>query len=349
MNALETSWPALLACLSALPAAACSTPSPSDPSPGSSSSSADDSTSSNDVTGADSSSTASPPGSTSTTTQDPDSTGTDDTATTTGPPPTSGCPDDLPASWILCEDFELPGGPETYFGWFWTRSGLMAVEDGEAWSGDRALRIGHDPAVFGSGMADLRFGQGTPGGVIHQPDGQFREVWVRFWLRTQPGWPDAGIAEAVEVMSVTGDTRAIAMDATIYSPTQAQAQALAWSCVHDSDLLCNGSGDWNNPSLEVRESGLGSSDLYGAARAGQWQCHEIHVRLDDPGQSNGQFEVSVDGQLEVSLQDITFFDAWAGAAINNVRFGSFWNAPAAIDHHVDDVVVATAPIGCPTP
>ena len=42
-------------------------------------------------------------------------------------------------------------------------------------------------------------------------------------------------------------------------------------------------------------------------------------------------------------------DAWAEAAINNVRFGSFWNAPASIDHHVDDVVVATAPIGCPDP
>jgi len=348
VSVLERPWSILLACLAPLCATTCSTPAPADPPSSSSSTSAGDSTSLVGTTNPDATATATDPDSTGASTG-PVVTGTDDTATTTGPPSTSGCPDDLPASWILCEDFETPGGPETYFGWFWTRAGLMAVESGEAWSGERALRIGHDPAVFGSGMADLRFGQGTPGGVVHQPDGQFREVWVRFWLRTQPGWPDAGIAEAVEVMSVTGDTRAIAMDATIYSPTQAQVQALAWSCVHDSDLWCNGSGDWSNPSLEVRESGLGSSDLYGAAMAGQWQCHEIHVRLDDPGESNGQFEVSVDGRLEVSLQEITFFDAWAGAAINNVRFGSFWNAPALIDHHVDDVVVATAPVGCPAP
>jgi hypothetical protein len=149
-------------------------------------------------------------------------------------------------------------------------------------------------------------------------------------------------------MAVTGRARVIAMDATIYSPTQAQAQALAWSCVHDSQLECNlgGVDDWGNPALEVRASGLGTTALYGSRAAGQWQCHEVHVRLDDPGQANGQYEVFVDGTLEVSLSDIVFFDAWADVGLNNVRFSSFWNAPAEFVHHVDDVVVARSPIGC---
>ena len=271
----------------------------------------------------------------------------EDSSDTGDVPVEPGCPASLPGSWILCEDFDAPADLFTYFGHVSNPAGLIDVEETDAWSGTRALRIGHDPTVFGSGMADVRFGQGPEGGMIHAPTEDFREVWVRFYLRTDPAWPDAGIAEAVEVMSVIGSNRAIAVDATIYSPTQAEAQALAWSCVHDSELLCSGLGDWNNPNLEVRESGLGRSALYGQEAAGQWQCHEIHVRLDDPGMANGMFEVSVDGELEVSLQGIEFVDAWDGAGINTARFASFWNAPAVIDHHIDDVVVATEAIGCP--
>lgn len=280
---------------------------------------------------------------------DADSTGgvSDGSSESGDVPVEPGCPDVLPGSWILCEDFDVPGDLFGYFGHVSNPAGLIDVEQTDAWSGSRALRIGHDPAVFGSGMADIRFGAGPDGGMIHDPTGDFREVWVRFYLRTDQAWPDAGIAEAVEVMSVIGGNRAIAVDATIYSPTQAEAQALAWSCVHDSELLCSGQGDWSNPNLEVRESGLGTSALYGEAAAGQWQCHEIHVRLDDPGMANGMFEVSVDGQLEVSLAGIEFVDAWDGAGINTARFASFWNAPAVIDHHIDDVIVATAAIGCP--
>jgi hypothetical protein len=284
----------------------------------------------------------------STGTVDVTSDGTTGDEGTTGTPQEPGCPDDLPENWVLCEDFEEEGGPETYFATFWTEQELVGVEAApEAWSGARALRIGHDPAVFASGVADIRFGQGPGGGLIHAPDEEFREIWVRFHLRTQPGWPDAGIAEAIDIMSLFGNSRAIALDATIYSPTQAQARPIAWSCIHNSQLLCNGQGDWSNPNLEARQVGLGTSALYGSEAAGRWQCHEVHVRLDDPGQGNGEFEVFVDDALEVSLDGITFVDAWTGAALNTLRFSSFWNAPAALDHWVDDVVVSTAPIGCP--
>lgn len=259
--------------------------------------------------------------------------------------PGLGCPETMPDAWILCEDFE------DFEGWgnFWTNDGLIAVEPGPATSGDTSLRIGHDPGTFGSGMADLRFGQGPNDQYTARPDENFREVWVRFFVRTQEGWPaNAGISEAVEVMSVVGGNRSIAVDATIYSPNQAQAQAIAWSCVHDSELLCsNGNGDWSGNDLRALEADLGTAPLYGDEAAGQWVCHEVHVRLDDPGQSNGVFEVFIDDELDVGLDGLEYVNAWDGAALNTVRFASFWNAPAALDHHVDDVIVSTAPIGCP--
>lgn len=258
---------------------------------------------------------------------------------------TVGCPNPLPDAWIACEDFE------DFKGWgrFWTVEDSIAVEQGApSHSGETSLRISHKVGQYGSGMADFRFGQGPAGDVVSKPDTSFREVWVRFYIRTHEDWPaDKGISEAVEVMSVVGEERSIAVDATVYSPEQAQAQAIAWSCVHDSQMRCStGNKDWFTKELRTLKSELGSSPLFGNERAGQWQCHEMHVRLDDPGQKNGVLEYWSDGVLEVSLESLEFVNAWAGAGLNNVRFASFWKDQAGLDHHVDDVVISAAPIGC---
>ncbi len=255
-----------------------------------------------------------------------------------------GCPDPLPAEWIACEDFEDFAG----WGRFWTVEDSIAVEKAPSHSGENSLRISHKVGQYGSGMADLRFGQGPAGDVVAKPDASFREVWVRFYIRTHEDWPaDKGISEAVEVMSVVGEERSIAVDATVYSPAQAQAQAIAWSCVHDSEMRCStGNKDWFTKELRTLKSELGSSPLFGNERAGDWQCQEIHVRLDDPGQSNGMLEFWSDGVREVSIDGLEFVNAWTGAGLNNVRFASFWKEQAGLDHHVDDVVISTAPIGC---
>jgi len=226
----------------------------------------------------------------------------------------------------------------------------MAVEAGPASSGTRSLRIRHNEGQYGSGMADLRFGAGPEGGTVYDPQGEYREVWVRFFLRTHEDWPKGrGISEGVEVMSIVGDNRSIAVDASIYAPDTAQARFLPWSCVHDSELRCSGGNqDWfGNRDLRPLAEAMGQSALYGDERAGQWQCHEMHVRLDDPGQANGVLEFWADGQLEVSLEGLEYVGAWDGAGLNNVRFGSFWKDQVGLDHHIDDVVVSTAPIGCP--
>lgn len=286
---------------------------------------------------ASSSSTTDEPGSSDTTQGDGSSTGG-----SVGPEP--GCPAELPAGWVLCEDFEDFGG----WGNFWTNEGRMAVEKGPAFSGSTSLRISHVVGEYGSGMADLRFGQGPDDDIVARGDETFREVWVRFYVRTHEAWPpDRGISEGVEVMSVVGGNRSIAVDASIYSTTQAEARVLPWSCVHDSELLCsNGNGDWNNPDLRILAEVLGESPLYGDERAGQWQCHEMHVRLDDAGMANGVLELWVDGNLEVDIQGLEYVGSWDEAGLNTVRFASFWNDQTGLDHHVDDVIVATEPVGC---
>ncbi|MBV1862165.1 MAG: hypothetical protein KUG77_27350 [Nannocystaceae bacterium] len=279
--------------------------------------------------------------------EDSSSTGRSGSSDSTGAPsvPGVGCPQENPAEWILCEDFE------NFENWgnFWTNDDLIAVEPGPSNSGEMSLRIGHQVGQYGSGMADIRFGQGPNDSVVARPDDTFREVWVRFFIRTDENWPaNQGISEGIEVMSVVGGNRSIAVDATVYSPSQAEAQLIPWSCVHDSQLLCSsGNSDWGNPDLRALATQLGTSPLYGDELAGQWQCHEMHVRLDDPGQANGVLEFWADNALEVSLQRLEFVGSWDGAGLNTVRFASFWGSQAGLDHHVDDVIVSTAPIGCP--
>jgi len=273
--------------------------------------------------------------------------GNDDSSSGGTVAPGTGCPERLPAEWILCEDFE------TFAGWgnFWTNDASIAVEAGPAISGETSLRISHVEGQYGSGMADLRFGGGPSGGTIYAPDETFREVWVRFFLRTHEDWPaDRGISEAVEIMSVVGGNRSIAVDATIYSASAAEARVLPWSCVHDSQLLCSsGNSDWSGSDLRPLADVSGPSALYGDERAGQWQCHEMRVRLDQPGRADGEVDLWVDGALEVAIDGLEFVGSWAGAGLNTVRFASFWNDQVGLDHHVDDVIVSTAPIGCPEP
>jgi len=264
---------------------------------------------------------------------------------TTGATAEPGCPETLPDAWILCEDFEAFAG----WGNFWTNDDLMAVEPGPAFSGETSLRISHQVGQYGSGMADFRFGQGPDDDIVAQPDETFREVWVRFYVRTHEDWPaDRGISEGIEVMSVVGQNRSIAVDASIYSVDTAEARMLPWSCVHDSELRCsNGNGDWsNNPDLRTLAEEFGTSPLYGDELAGQWQCHEVHVRLDDPGQANGVLELWADGVLDVSVTDLEYVNAWDDAGLNTVRFASFWTNQTGLDHHIDDVVISTEPIGC---
>ncbi len=264
--------------------------------------------------------------------------------------PITGCPESWPGDWIVCEDFEASLDVRDIFGRISGGEDRITVAEGAAVSGVHALALEHVPGVFASGSVDLRFGHGPAGDPhVAQPEGVFRELWVRFYAATSSDWPDAGLAAMSELMVVSPDRRAIAVDAAIDSPSSAELRAIAWSCVTaDGRLGCTGDGDYSNPNMRRLEDERGTTPLYGAAAAGQWHCHEMHVRLDDAGESNGVFEVFVDGDPEIEMDELPFVRNWDGAALNTLRFSAVGNVAVPLHHYIDDVVVSHTRVGCIT-
>jgi hypothetical protein len=84
------------------------------------------------------------------------------------------------------------------------------------------------------------------------------------------------------------------------------------------------------------------------AHVGQWSCYEFHVRLNDAGQSNGVFELSVNGQPSAQRTGLDWVGGYRDYGINAIFLEQFTNdgAPAANVRTFDNFVVSTQPIGC---
>lgn len=260
-----------------------------------------------------------------------------------------GCPAVLPGDWVLCESFDTITDPWNQLGAFISIDGALAVEEGPARSGRQALRIRQTPDIDWGGWAALRFGRGPASPVVHAQDEDFDEVWVRFWTRTPPEWPDGGMGDLVEVQALSTEESAIAADATILGPTgSTTARLIGWSCVHDGQLLCDGINDWGNPNLVARAFTSGVTPLFSTEYGGDWHCAVLHVRLDQPGSSDGQISLRIDGELDAQLDDLELIGNWPGTRLNAVKFSSWWpDVPYPLERHIDDVVVATTPLSCP--
>ena len=118
------------------------------------------------------------------------------------------------------------------------------------------------------------------------------------------------------------------------------------SCVEQSTVECSGVDD----ATELKSVGLlqGFAPVFSAERSDRWQCIEVHVRLNTPGQADGAFEFWVDEDLENSNLAVDWRGEWAEFGLNLLSLENFWvgGAPATLDRWFDDLVISTEPIGC---
>ena len=92
----------------------------------------------------------------------------------------------------------------------------------------------------------------------------------------------------------------------------------------------------------------GVTPIFAADHAGKWFCIEVHVRLNDPGQSNGIHEFWIDGNLEARRTGLNFVGTYADYGINAVYLENYWNggSPKQQERYFDSFVVSTKRIGC---
>ena len=81
---------------------------------------------------------------------------------------------------------------------------------------------------------------------------------------------------------------------------------------------------------------------------GRWQCLEAHARLNDPGRSNGLFELWLEDTLEAKLTGLDWIGSFRDFGINAIYLENYWNdgAPQAQERYFDNFVVSTERIGC---
>jgi hypothetical protein len=264
-------------------------------------------------------------------------------ASGTGIGPVSRC--DAPESgWIWCDDFEQDR-LSSYFehsdhgGDFVRAPGV-----GRAGSSGMRARWTHAGQVS-AGWMHVAFGR-TPGAYFRAVDGgkrDYREIFWRFYLRNAPGWTGGGGHKISRAKVFARRDWTEAMQALVWSATSPHENFLVLDPVSYTDATGNlaGTARW----LGYRR---GTTPVFDADHVGRWHCIEAHVRLNDAGESNGLFELWLDGVPEASRSGLNWVGAYDEFGINTVTLDNYWNggAPQAQERYLDDLVVSTERIGC---
>jgi hypothetical protein len=291
----------------------------------------------------------------STSTGEDDEDDSDTTGSSTGVPPgpSAGyaeCPDALPEAWVLCEDFEAIEDPTKTFFEFQDGDGAFVLGQGDAASGTRSMRTKYREGVEGSGWLSVAIGR-NPVVYGDRPNaaagGDFTEIYWRFRVKTQAGWPDIGLGHLTSATVLASSEWTQAMVARLRSDgDNVVLLAEPTTCIEGGAVSCTGFED----AMGQKHLGglVGAMPIFSQAAADEWHCVEAHVVLNTPGLADGVFEFWVDDTLENGAYQLDWRGTWAEYGINLVTLENFWpgGAPADLERAVDDLVISTAPIGC---
>ncbi|MEO8029962.1 MAG: hypothetical protein ABI765_03880, partial [Gemmatimonadota bacterium] len=253
--------------------------------------------------------------------------------------------------WVWCDDFEQDRSAK-YFE-VDNAGGTFTRVAGVGNAGSYGMRIQWAAGQQNGGSLHLALGK-TPQTYFKAADAgtaNYRELFWRIYVKHQAGWTGGG-----------GDklTRAF-----VYASTTTWAEAAAghvWSGMGSNEnnleidpyrgtdaagnLVTTGFNDFAHFTYLGADEG--TIPLFDSAHVGNWYCVEAHMKLNDPGQSNGVFEVWVNGTLDASKTALNWLGNFNTYGINALFFENYWNAGAtkAEARYFDNIVVSTARVGC---
>jgi hypothetical protein len=264
-----------------------------------------------------------------------------------GAVPTSECATPG-AGWIFCDDFETNRLAKYYE--IDNASGRFARTASSGRNGSFGMRAAFAAGQASGGRLSLAFGK-VPSTYFRPVDAgtaNYRELYWRFFVRRESGWVGNGPGALTKAMIFAGSNWSQAMVA--YGRTDASdSRYLQLEPMSGTDasgkLVTAAFNDTRLRSLGAIRSAAPEED---ASRIGQWACYELHAKLNDVGQANGVYELSVNGQLSARKAGMNWTGAYATYGINSLNIENFYPnvAPAANVRTMDNLVVSTAPIGC---
>ena len=251
--------------------------------------------------------------------------------------------------WIFCDDFEddTPLRREGRYFEVSNDEGDFAVRDGVGLDNSRGMRVRFQQGEVSAGALHLAFGR-VPGsyfdkGIRSSED--FRDIYYRMYLRHQPGWQGSP-AKLSRAFSFAGADFSQAMIAHLWSAEDVLLIDPASGVDADGNVVTTRYNDFENLSWLGYQRGV--TPIFASDHAGKWFCIEAHIRLNDPGQSNGIHEFWIDGKLEARRTGLNFVGTYTDYGINAVYLENYWNggSPKEQERYFDSFVVSTKRIGC---
>ena len=261
----------------------------------------------------------------------------------------ASCPDRLPESWVFCEDFDEIEDPTDVFFDYSDAGGTFTLAHEGGASGLGAMKATYTAGAEAAGFLSVSFGESPidegmrPG---YAPGMLFDEIYWRFRVKMEPGWPDVGPDKLTRVTAFAGADWGQAMVASLASNgSDVTLVGSGATCVFDGEVACQG---YEDASLDEVLLLPGTTPLFSNDLSGQWHCVEAHVRLNNLGVPDGVFEFWVDGVLENGGSQFDWRGEWADYGLNLITIENFWTggAPAELDRWIDDIVISSEPIGC---
>ena len=254
--------------------------------------------------------------------------------------------------WIWCDDFETDQNAR-YFEYNMA-GGQVSRAAGCGLDGSTGMRTIFKPGAVDVGWMKLAFGR-TPSRYFKPVDGgtaNYREIYWRVYAKYSSGWIGGGGAKM---------SRATVMA----TPGWAQAAfAHVWSAGPEDAYLYLDPARGTDAAGKLKTTkyndfpnmfwlgAVGSkTPIFDHAHIGAWHCFEAHMKLNDPGKSNGVFELWIDGALEAQATRLNWLGSYSDYGINMVFLENYWNAgsPQEQERFLDNFVISTRPIGMIAP
>lgn len=251
------------------------------------------------------------------------------------------------AGWIFCDDFEQDR-LHTYFahnsaGGRFTRASGVGVE------GSSGMRTVWEPGLVSVGTLQVMIGRNpVTSSVAGDPDAKYREIYWRMYVKHQDGFVGGGTGKLSRATVMADSDWRQAMIGHVWSGKGEHGGKLVIDPASGTDPQGNVITDRYNDFDNLRWLGLrgGRKGVYEAP--GAWFCVEAHVRLNDAGESNGEFTLWVDDQLDVRRSDLNWLGAYSAYGLNAVFFENYWDdgSPVTQERYFDNIVISTERIGC---
>lgn len=263
--------------------------------------------------------------------------------------------DNPQSAWLFCDDFEVDRMDQ----YFERTSQNQFYRDGVSGlsgsSGMKAEFRAADGEQHDTGAIKLALGR-TPHAYMDPvaAEGEdLRELYARFYVKNQEGWTGGGGDKLARMSAMQTPAWAQSMIAHVWSGSNSDKLVLAPASGTDAagNLV---STKWNDfPNLRWLEGGGGSDlPMFSEAYVGEWYAVEMHVKLNDSGQSNGVFEMWIDDELQVSVTNLNWIGDYeigpdAGYGLNWFALENYWNDGTPVDQerYFDNLVISREKIG----